>query len=169
MITAIDTSVLIAIAKGEPDAVSWVDLLARARPQGELIICDVVAAEFFAVLLDEGKFVDSLTRLGIIFSPTSLEAARLGWRNRQDVPPPGRPTRAPRSRLPDRCPRPAAGRSHRRDRPRFLTTVFPSPADSSATLEGAGPRVSVGSSSLFRTVNSLLGDNLASESWSVVA
>ena len=77
MITAIDTSVLIAIAKGEPDAVPWVDLLARARPQGELVICDVVAAEFFAVLLDEGKFVDSLTRLGIIFSPTSLEAARL--------------------------------------------------------------------------------------------
>src|SRR5213593_4695989 len=78
MITAIDTSVLIAIAKGEPDAVSWVDLLARARPQGELVICDVVAAEFFAVLLDEGKFVDSLTRLGIIFSPTSLEAAAVG-------------------------------------------------------------------------------------------
>ena len=77
MITAIDTSVLIAIAKGEPDALPWVDLLARARPQGELVICDVVAAEFFAVLLDEGKFVDSLTRLGIIFSPTSLEAVRL--------------------------------------------------------------------------------------------
>ncbi len=77
MITAIDTSVLIAIAKGEPDAVPWVDLLARARPQGELVICDVVAAEFFAVLLDEGKFVDSLTR-SVSFSARPRSKPR-GW------------------------------------------------------------------------------------------
>jgi hypothetical protein len=80
MITAIDTSVLIAIAKGEPDAVLWVDLLASARTEGELVICDVVAAEFFAVLLDERKFADSLSTLGIVFSATSLEAARLAGR-----------------------------------------------------------------------------------------
>jgi predicted nucleic acid-binding protein len=80
MITAIDTSVLIAIAKGEPDALRWVDLLAQARTEGELVICDVVAAEFFAVLLEERKFADSLAALGIVFSATALEAARLAGR-----------------------------------------------------------------------------------------
>ncbi len=80
MITAVDTSVLIAIAKGEPDAVPWVDLLAHARAEGDLVICDVVAAELFAVLLDERKFADALTTLGIVFSPTALDAARLAGR-----------------------------------------------------------------------------------------
>lgn len=80
MTTAVDTSVLIAITKGEPDALPWVDRLAQARADGELVICDVVAAEFFAVLLDESKFAHSLATLGIVFSPTSLEAARLAGR-----------------------------------------------------------------------------------------
>jgi predicted nucleic acid-binding protein len=81
MITAIDTSVLIAIAKGEADALRWVDVLAQARTEGDLIICDVVAAEFFAVLLEERKFADSLNALGIVFSATALEAARQAGRN----------------------------------------------------------------------------------------
>ena len=53
MITAVDTSVLVAIAKGEAEARRWTDLLAAARADGDLVICDVVAAEFFALLLDE--------------------------------------------------------------------------------------------------------------------
>jgi hypothetical protein len=80
MITAVDTSVLIAIAKGEPNAERWVDLLADARGDGELVMCDVVAAEYFAVLLDDRKFTDSLTALGVVFLPTSLDAARLAGR-----------------------------------------------------------------------------------------
>jgi predicted nucleic acid-binding protein len=78
--TAVDTSVLIAIAKGEGDAEAWIDLLIAARSEGELAICDVVAAEFYAVLLDAGKFRRSLRDLGIVFSPTSLAAARLAGR-----------------------------------------------------------------------------------------
>ena len=80
MITAVDTSVLIAIAKGEPDAHRWTDLLAAARADGDLVICDVVAAEFFALLLDERKFHQSLSGLGITFSATALDAARLAGR-----------------------------------------------------------------------------------------
>ena len=39
MITAVDTSVLSAIAKGEGDAERWTDVLASARSDGDL--CDV--------------------------------------------------------------------------------------------------------------------------------
>ncbi len=56
MITAVDTSVLVAIVKGEAKAQRWADLLAAVRDDGDLVICDVVAAEFFALLLDERKF-----------------------------------------------------------------------------------------------------------------
>jgi predicted nucleic acid-binding protein len=75
--TAVDTSVLIAIAKGETDAEAWVELLIGARADGDLVVCDVVAAEFFAALMDARKFRRSLRDLGIVFSPTSLAAAQL--------------------------------------------------------------------------------------------
>ena len=55
MNTAVDTSVLIAIAKGESDAEAWVQLLAAQSARGDLVICEIVAAEFFALLLDELK------------------------------------------------------------------------------------------------------------------
>ena len=42
MTTAVDTSVLIAIAKGEADAEAWVELLIVARAEGELVVCDEV-------------------------------------------------------------------------------------------------------------------------------
>ena len=80
MITAVDTSVLIAIGKAEATAPRWTELLARVRADGDLVICDVVAVEFFALLLDDAKFDRSLAGLGIVFSPISLEASRLAGR-----------------------------------------------------------------------------------------
>ena len=77
MSIAVDTSVLVAIAKGESDAVAWIDLLADASRDDALVICEVVAAEYFALLLDEEKFRESLNRLGIEFKATSLETAQL--------------------------------------------------------------------------------------------
>jgi hypothetical protein len=77
MITAVDTSVLIAIAKHESDVHAWVDVLEEAHGDGDLVICDVVAAEFFAVLLNEEKCRESLSALGLAFSATSLESAQL--------------------------------------------------------------------------------------------
>jgi predicted nucleic acid-binding protein len=78
--TAIDTSVLIAIAKGESAGSDWVDLLIHTRPESDLVICDVVAAELFAALADGVKFRRMLRDLGISFSPTSLAAAQLAGR-----------------------------------------------------------------------------------------
>ena len=80
MITAVDTSVLIAITKDEPHAAPWVDVLAAARTEGDVVFCDVVAAEFSALLTDEGKFRQAISGLGLLFSPVSLEAARLAGR-----------------------------------------------------------------------------------------
>ncbi len=80
MTTAVDTSVLIAIARGEADAAAWVDLLIVARSEGDVVACDVVVAEYFALLMDARKFRRSLRDLGIVFSPTSLAAAQLAGR-----------------------------------------------------------------------------------------
>jgi len=80
VITAVDTSVLISIAKDELDAHAWIGALAKAQAEGELVICDVVAAEYFAVLLNEEKFRESLSALGISFSPTTIESAKLAGR-----------------------------------------------------------------------------------------
>jgi predicted nucleic acid-binding protein len=80
VITAIDTSVLVAITKAEPDAFAWTDLLAGAQADGDLVVCDVVAAEFFALLMDRTKFEQTFAGLGVTFSPTSLESAQLAGR-----------------------------------------------------------------------------------------
>jgi predicted nucleic acid-binding protein len=80
MRTAVDTSVLIAIVKGETDAAAWVETLAAADAAGELVICDIAAAEFFAVLLDEEQFTETLQALAITFEPTSLKSAQLAGR-----------------------------------------------------------------------------------------
>ena len=77
MTTAVDTSVLISIDQGEPDAEAWVDCLEKAREAGELVICDVVAAEFFAVVMDRSAFGETLEDLGVRMVSTSLEASCL--------------------------------------------------------------------------------------------
>jgi uncharacterized protein with PIN domain len=65
VITAVDTVALIAIDQGEPDAEAWVELLADARAEGALVICDVVAAEFYAVVLNDRGFSATLADLGL--------------------------------------------------------------------------------------------------------
>jgi predicted nucleic acid-binding protein len=75
VITAVDTSVLIAIDQGEESAAGWVEALADAREQGALCIGEVVAAEFFAVVMDADEFAATLADLGIEFTPSSRQAA----------------------------------------------------------------------------------------------
>lgn len=80
LITAVDSSILICIAKGEALAEACVGLLARTRAEGPAVICDVVAAEFFSVLPDETRFARTLGSLGLDFSPIELPAAVLAGR-----------------------------------------------------------------------------------------
>lgn len=63
MLTAIDSSVLWSIFRGEDDARAWVDLLVAARRESSLIICDIVFAEiapFFRNLEDLDSRLESL-------------------------------------------------------------------------------------------------------------
>ena len=69
MTTAIDSSVLIAILKGEPGAEAWVRTLAHARAESRLVICDAVYAESSQALDTRDDFEAALTRLGIEFDP----------------------------------------------------------------------------------------------------
>lgn len=76
MITAVDSSVLVAIAKGEPAARSWVAALESARQNGELVVCDVVAAELYAFWQDDTAYDRFMGGLGASFSPVDENAAR---------------------------------------------------------------------------------------------
>jgi hypothetical protein len=86
MITAVDTSVLIAIAKGEAAAHRWTDLLAAARAEGDLVICDVGARRYASTATDalrrvpsvkaENLSVDSRWSIG---AAASAQSARLSW------------------------------------------------------------------------------------------
>jgi hypothetical protein len=58
-------------------------------------ICDVVAAEYFALLLDEQRFQRSLGDLGVVFSPVSLSSAQMAGRTFNAY----RRTRGPREHL----------------------------------------------------------------------
>jgi predicted nucleic acid-binding protein len=80
VITAVDTVALIAIDRGEPDAEAWLERLADARGEGGLVICDVVAAEFYSAVMNDRDFLATLADLGIEFSPASREASCVAGR-----------------------------------------------------------------------------------------
>jgi predicted nucleic acid-binding protein len=64
VITAVDTSVLLAVYKGEADGEAWLNLLVRAGQLGKLVVCDVVVAEVAALLASEREtlaFLEDLT------------------------------------------------------------------------------------------------------------
>ena len=75
MITAVDTSVLIAVAKGEAPGARLLELLITASREGQLHICDVVAAEYACLVREETIFRSTITGLGIAYSPIALATA----------------------------------------------------------------------------------------------
>ncbi|MCB1035213.1 MAG: type II toxin-antitoxin system VapC family toxin [Acidobacteria bacterium] len=77
MKTALDTSVLLTIFNGEPEAESWMQALIQARRQGPLLICEVVYAEL-APAFETRKALDAvLYDLGARLDPLTGEAAWL--------------------------------------------------------------------------------------------
>ncbi len=77
MITAIDTSVLLAVYFGEAAAPAWMERLIEARRDGALVICPIVAAELFAAVREHSEFDSVLRDLGVAHAPISIEAACL--------------------------------------------------------------------------------------------
>jgi len=80
MITAIDTSVLIAISKQEASYEVWYNLLSQARDEGTLVVCDVVSAEFFSSVMDSGAVRGFFADLDISQVNTSQKASFLAGR-----------------------------------------------------------------------------------------
>ncbi len=65
MTVAVDTSVLLAIFNAEADCDAWIEVLAKARRGGELVVCETVYAEASSRFARHADFDGALDRLGI--------------------------------------------------------------------------------------------------------
>jgi predicted nucleic acid-binding protein len=77
VITAVDTSVLVAIYKGEADGEAWLDLLWRKGALGKLVVCDVVIAEIAALFVSERETLAFFEDLGLDYDPIDPSSAIL--------------------------------------------------------------------------------------------
>ncbi|RPJ63180.1 MAG: type II toxin-antitoxin system VapC family toxin [Acidobacteria bacterium] len=77
MSTAIDSSVLWSIFKGEDDARSWMDLLVTTRRESNLVVCDIVFAEVAPLFRTVAELTATLETLGIGYDPIEPETAFL--------------------------------------------------------------------------------------------
>lgn len=77
MISALDSSVLIAILKGEKTANQWLDLLVKHAALGELVICEIVAAEVSTLFISEKEFENTLSTFYINLKPSSFKSTFL--------------------------------------------------------------------------------------------
>lgn len=80
MITAVDSSVLLSIFKGEPNGETWLKALIARAAIGELRICDIVAAEVGGFFLSVQDLQENLDKLSIAIEPISLESCYLAGR-----------------------------------------------------------------------------------------
>ena len=75
MRTAIDSSVLWSVFRGERNAKEWMDLLVAARAESSLVVCDVVFAEMAPLFSSLSQLVYRLETLGIEFDPLQPASA----------------------------------------------------------------------------------------------
>ncbi len=75
MITAIDTSVLIAVHKMEPGHQRWESALRTASQEGDLVIGPVVYAEFGVLFSSQSRLDEAVALLNLRVFPLSREAA----------------------------------------------------------------------------------------------
>ena len=75
MCTAVDSSVLWSIFRGENDARAWVDLLVAVRRESSLTVCDVVFAEVSPLFATVADGLTALESLGIEFDALTPESA----------------------------------------------------------------------------------------------
>jgi predicted nucleic acid-binding protein len=76
----VDSSVVLAVLKGEPDGASWLDLLIVLRATHALVICGVTYAELSAVFASERVLQEKLAALGIGYDSVSPATAFLAGR-----------------------------------------------------------------------------------------
>ncbi len=75
MTTAVDTSVLIALYKGEAESEAWLEILRSQSKLGRLIVCEVVVAEVAALFHDDKESAAFFRDFGIDYDPMQLPAA----------------------------------------------------------------------------------------------
>ncbi len=73
----VDSSVALAILKGESGGASWFDLLMTLRASHALVVCDVAYAELAAVFASERSLQEKLSALGIGFDSINPATAFL--------------------------------------------------------------------------------------------
>jgi predicted nucleic acid-binding protein len=77
---AVDTSVLLAIFKGEPKGELWLECLQSASEAASLLISSVVFAEVRSFFLSDKACRDALLDLDLRHSPLTEESANLAGR-----------------------------------------------------------------------------------------
>lgn len=77
---AIDTSVLLAIFKGEPSGEKWLDALQSATASGALVVSSVVYAEVRSFFPSDAACRSTLGALDVAYSPLSEESAAMAGR-----------------------------------------------------------------------------------------
>jgi predicted nucleic acid-binding protein len=77
VITAVDSSVLLAIYKNEADGEAWLDLLASQCRLGRLIVSEIVVAEIGALFPGNREAMTFLQDLGVEFEPVDVKSALL--------------------------------------------------------------------------------------------
>ncbi len=76
MITAVDTNVLIDVFCNDPKfAAASADALRRSIQEGQIVLCEIVAAELAAVFPSTKAFEYAIGKLSIEFSPIAIETA----------------------------------------------------------------------------------------------
>lgn len=74
---ALDTSVLLTILLGEPEAEHWMDALVQARRQGQLVLCEIVYAELAPTFETRAELDHVLDALGARLDPITAESSWL--------------------------------------------------------------------------------------------
>ena len=77
MKTAIDSSILFSILKGEESSEDWLSLLEYYSSISQLVICDIVAAEVAGLFSSIRKFKHSLEDLNIKLDHVNLDTCFL--------------------------------------------------------------------------------------------
>lgn len=80
MTIAVDSSVLLAVLKGEEGHEAWLDRLAERAAIAPLVACDVVWAEVGAFFVDFAPLRETLELLEIRFDPIAAESAHAAGR-----------------------------------------------------------------------------------------
>lgn len=78
--TAVDSSVLLSIFKGEDGHEAWLELLAERAAGARLVACEVVWAEVGGFFDDFDELRESFDLLTVEFDPITAEAAHLAGR-----------------------------------------------------------------------------------------